>query len=86
MLSQKQIEGKIPFQKVGKTKWMMFYETSNGNLNVFCDNLNCQRAIQKEINLAFSGLNYNSFLTVGAAQVWVLKRALRIYGNKPQYL
>ena len=46
-----------------KTKWMKFCEASNGNLYVFCDNLNCQRAIQGEINLALSGLNYNSFLT-----------------------
>ncbi|MEN4012453.1 MAG: hypothetical protein ROW48_10495 [Bellilinea sp.] len=46
-----------------KTKWMKFYEASNGNLYVFCDNLNCQRAIQGEINLALSGLNFNSFLT-----------------------
>jgi DNA gyrase/topoisomerase IV subunit A len=46
-----------------KTRWMKFYEASNGNLYVFCDNLNCQRAIQGEINLAISGLNYNSFLT-----------------------
>ena len=46
-----------------KQKWMKFYEASNGNLYVFCDNLNCQRAIQGEINLALSGLNYNSFLT-----------------------
>ncbi|MEW6504272.1 MAG: hypothetical protein HPY59_18545 [Anaerolineae bacterium] len=46
-----------------KTKWMKFYEASNGNLYVFCDNLNCQRAIQGEINLALSGLSYNSFLT-----------------------
>ena len=46
-----------------KIKWMKFYEASNGNLYVFCDNLNCQRAIQGEINLALSGLNYNSFLT-----------------------
>lgn len=46
-----------------KTKWMKFYKASNGNLYVFCDNLNCQRAIQGEINLALSGLSYNSFLT-----------------------
>jgi hypothetical protein len=46
-----------------KTKWMKFYEASNGNLYVFCDNLNCQRTIQGEINLALSGLKYNSFLT-----------------------
>jgi hypothetical protein len=46
-----------------KTKWMKFYEASNGNLYVFCDNLNCQRSIQGEINLALSGLSYNSFLT-----------------------
>ncbi len=46
-----------------KTKWMKFYETSNGNLYVFCDNLNCQRSIQGEINLALGGLTYNSFLT-----------------------
>lgn len=46
-----------------KTKWMKFYEASNGNLYVFCDNLNCQRAIQGEINLALSGLSFNSFLT-----------------------
>lgn len=46
-----------------KQKWMKFYEASNGNLYVFCDNLNCQRAIQGEINFALSGLAYNSFLT-----------------------
>lgn len=46
-----------------KQKWMKFYEASNGNLYVFCDNLNCQRAIQGEINLALGGLAYNSFLT-----------------------
>jgi hypothetical protein len=46
-----------------KMRWMKFFEASNGNLYVFCDNLNCQRAIQGEINLALSGLNYNSFLT-----------------------
>ena len=46
-----------------KQKWMKFYEASNGNLYVFCDNQNCQRAIQGEINLALNGLNYNSFLT-----------------------
>jgi len=46
-----------------KQKWMKFYEASNGNLYVFCDNLNCQRSIQGEINLALGGLNYNSFLT-----------------------
>ena len=46
-----------------KQKWMKFYEASNGNLYVFCDNLNCQRAIQGEINLALGGLTYNSYLT-----------------------
>jgi len=46
-----------------KQKWMKIYEASNGNLYVFCDNLNCQRAIQGEINLALGGLVYNSFLT-----------------------
>ena len=46
-----------------KQKWMKLYEASNGILNVFCDNLNCQRAIQGEINLALGGLEYNSFLT-----------------------
>ncbi len=46
-----------------KQKWMKFYEASNGNLFVFCDNLNCQRAIQGEINLALGGLVYNSLLT-----------------------
>ncbi len=46
-----------------KSKWMKFYEASNGNLYVFCDNLNCQRTIQGEINLALGGLAYNSFLT-----------------------
>ncbi|MHB8136700.1 MAG: hypothetical protein ACYDH1_21015, partial [Anaerolineaceae bacterium] len=46
-----------------KQKWMKFYEASNGNLFVFCDNLNCQRTIQGEINLALGGLAYNSFLT-----------------------
>jgi hypothetical protein len=42
---------------------MKFYEASNGNLYVFCDNLNCQRTIQGEINLALGGLAYNSYLT-----------------------
>lgn len=46
-----------------KQKWMKFYEASNGDLYVFCDNLNCQRTIQGEINLALGGLAYNSFLT-----------------------
>jgi hypothetical protein len=46
-----------------KQKWMKFYEASNGNLFVFCDNLNCQRATQGEINLALGGLVYNSLLT-----------------------
>ncbi len=46
-----------------KQKWMKFYEASNGNLYVFCDNLNCQRTIQGEINLALGGLAYNSFLS-----------------------
>lgn len=46
-----------------KQKWMKFYEASNGNLYVFCDNLNCQRTIQGEINLALGGLAYNSLLT-----------------------
>ena len=46
-----------------KQKWMKFYEASNGNLYVFCDNLNCQRTIQGEVNLALGGLAYNSFLT-----------------------
>ncbi|PKN88139.1 MAG: hypothetical protein CVU46_02240 [Chloroflexi bacterium HGW-Chloroflexi-8] len=46
-----------------KQKWMKFYEASNGTLYVFCDNLNCQRAIQGEINLSLGGLVYNSFLT-----------------------
>ncbi len=50
-------------QNIRKTKWMKFYEASNGNLYVFCDNLNCQRAVQGEINLALKGLNYNSFIT-----------------------
>jgi hypothetical protein len=46
-----------------KQKWMKFYEASNGNLYVFCDNLICQRTIQGEINLALGGLAYNSYLT-----------------------
>jgi regulator of replication initiation timing len=46
-----------------KQKWMKFYEASNGNLYVFCDNLNCQRTIQGEVNLALGGLAYNSYLT-----------------------
>jgi len=46
-----------------KQKWMKLLEASNGNLYVFCDNLNCQRAIQGEINLALNGLAYNSYLT-----------------------
>ena len=46
-----------------KQKWIKLFEASNGNLYVFCDNLNCQRAIQGEINLALGGLAYNSYLT-----------------------
>lgn len=34
-----------------------------GYLYVFCDNLDCQRTIQGEINLALVGLAYYSFLT-----------------------
>lgn len=46
-----------------KQKWMNQYETSNGNLYVFCDNLTCQRNIQGEINLALGGIRFNSYLT-----------------------
>lgn len=46
-----------------KQKWMKLFEASNGTLYVFCDNLNCQRTIQGEINLALGGLVYNSYLT-----------------------
>jgi hypothetical protein len=35
----------------------------NGNLYVFCDNLNCQRAVQGEINRALGHLIFNSYLT-----------------------
>ena len=50
-------------QTARKQKWMKLFEASNGNLYVFCDNLNCQRTIQGEINVALGGLVYNSFLT-----------------------
>lgn len=50
-------------QGTRKQKWINLYEASNGNLYVFCDNLNCQRLIQGEINLALAGLAFNSFLT-----------------------
>ncbi len=50
-------------QMARKQKWMKLFEASNGNLYVFCDNLNCQRVIQGEINIALGGLVYNSFLT-----------------------
>jgi len=46
-----------------KQKWINFYEASNGNLFVFCDNLTCQRAIQAEINISLGDLHYNSSLT-----------------------
>jgi len=46
-----------------KQRWLNAYHASNGNLYVFCDNLNCQRAVQAEINHALGGLNYNSYLT-----------------------
>ena len=46
-----------------KLKWMKLFEASLGNLYVLCDNLNCQRAIQGEINLALNGLSFRSFLT-----------------------
>jgi hypothetical protein len=46
-----------------KQKWINCYEASHGNLYVFCDNLTCERAIQAEMNLALSGLRFNSYLT-----------------------
>jgi len=46
-----------------KQKWINFYEASNGNLYVFCDNLTCQRNVQEEINTSLGGLKFNSFLT-----------------------
>jgi len=46
-----------------KQKWINFYEASNGNLYVFCDNLTCQRIVQEEINTTLGDLKYNSFLT-----------------------
>jgi hypothetical protein len=50
-------------QGTRKQKWINLYEASNGNLYVFCDNLNCQRYIQGEINIALGGLTYDSYLT-----------------------
>jgi hypothetical protein len=50
-------------QGTRKQKWINLYEASNGYLYVFCDNLNCQRYIQGEINIALGGLSYNSYLT-----------------------
>jgi regulator of replication initiation timing len=50
-------------QKTRKQKWINLYEATNGNLYVFCDNLTCQRMVQSEINIALSGLSFNSFLT-----------------------
>ena len=46
-----------------KQKWINFYEASNGNLYVFCDNLTCQRIVQEEINTTLGELKFNSFLT-----------------------
>ncbi|MCX6053686.1 MAG: hypothetical protein NTZ74_01995 [Chloroflexi bacterium] len=46
-----------------KKKWIKVHEASHGNLFVFCDNLNCQRIVQGEINLALGDLHYNSSLT-----------------------
>ncbi len=46
-----------------KHKWINFYEASNGNLYVFCDNLTCQRAVQEEINTTLGALKFNSYLT-----------------------
>ena len=50
-------------QVTRKQKWINFYEASNGNLFVFCDNLTCQRSVQAEINIALGDLHYNSSLT-----------------------
>jgi hypothetical protein len=50
-------------QVARKQKWMNFYEATNGHLYVFCDNLTCERSVQAEMNLALSGLRFNSFLT-----------------------
>ncbi len=46
-----------------KQKWMNCFEATNGNLYVFCDNLTCERAVLSDMNLALSGLRFNSYLT-----------------------
>jgi hypothetical protein len=46
-----------------KNKWIKAHEASGGNIYIFCDNLNCQRAIQSELNLSLSGLAYSSSIT-----------------------
>ena len=46
-----------------KQKWIKQSEASNGKLYVLCDNLNCQRKIQAEINQALNGLSYESYLS-----------------------
>ena len=48
---------------IRKQKWIKQAEASNGRLFVFCDNLNCQRKIQAEINQALNGLHFESHLT-----------------------
>jgi hypothetical protein len=50
-------------QLARKQRWLNAYNASNGNLYVFCDNLNCQRAVQGEINRALGQLKFNSYLT-----------------------
>jgi hypothetical protein len=50
-------------QLTRKQRWLNAYNASNGNLYVFCDNLNCQRAVQGEINRALGELKFNSYLT-----------------------
>lgn len=46
-----------------KQKWINVFRATNGNIYVFCDNLNCQRNIVEELNRTLGSLRYNSFVT-----------------------
>jgi hypothetical protein len=59
-----EIERDVPKDQLArKQKWINAWQSSNGNVYVFCDNLNSQRVVQAEINRALGRLKFNSYLT-----------------------
>jgi hypothetical protein len=50
-------------QGVRPIKWKNVLNATNGNIYVICDNISCQRAIQKEINEVLEDSRFNSHLT-----------------------